>query len=653
MTWLSSRLTRRGVAGAFSLCLSAAASAAGPNDAIAAAQAAYLRGDYAAAASAYEAIAAQASANFAPDYWLLAAEAAIRARQPAHAGALLDRLDLNGLDTHQQSRVQLLRAQIMLSRGDRGAAAQALAQLPADETQSAAALYVQAQLRFAQGDAYGATRLLEQRETLLVPAEIERNRDAIWSGLQNAPLNALKTPAAANDDAIARGWLQLALLARSAAPLAAYEDWRTHFPGHPASERLANLLITPAPAAAVASDATPAQADTSASAAPQAQHPTPLLPPGAAAAVPPAVPAAIPAAATGIAANTGYSVPSVALGQGETVLLLPLSGGLSVAGTVVRDAYTASQAAHVEDTNGTPTGAAEAYRRAQGDGASLAVGPLRKEDVTAVLSSAGGSLPLPLLALNYVDGLPPAGLYQFGLAPEDEAVAAAKDAAAHGLRRAIALVPDGDRGDRVLAAFTTQLGATQGSVVASARYSPGTLDFSGPIKTLLKIDASQARARAVQNTAGLRLETNLRRRDDVDLIFLAANAAQARLIAAQFRYFRAENLPIYGTASFYDGSVDADLEGLRFCDIPALTTAPLVAGQTVDRVRLAALGSDAALLAQALREGHLGAGTRLSGATGVLEVDAAGIIHRQLGCAQFSGGAVQPIAAPPSSALAP
>ncbi|WP_404854442.1 penicillin-binding protein activator, partial [Escherichia coli] len=45
-------------------------------------------------------------------------------------------------------------------------------------------------------------------------------------------------------------------------------------------------------------------------------------------------------------------------------------------------------------------------------------------------------------------------MFQFGLAAEDEARAVASRAWGDGMRRAVALVPRGEWGDRVLAAFS-------------------------------------------------------------------------------------------------------------------------------------------------------------------------------------------------------
>ena len=65
------------------------------------------------------------------------------------------------------------------------------------------------------------------------------------------------------------------------------------------------------------------------------------------------------------------------------------------------------------------------YREAQADGVDWVIGPLERDQVTRLANL--GEIPLPTLALNYTDQMTQADqtLFQFGLAPEDEARSAA------------------------------------------------------------------------------------------------------------------------------------------------------------------------------------------------------------------------------------
>src|SRR5690606_17923298 len=108
----------------------------------------------------------------------------------------------------------------------------------------------------------------------------------------------------------------------------------------------------------------------------------------------------------------------------------------------------------VYDVGEDPSRALSAYQEALAAGSEFVVGPLTKESLLMLASL--GDLPAPVLALNTLPGdeQPRPGLYQFALAPEDEAIAAADYAIAQGFSRALVMTPDGDWGERVAAAFS-------------------------------------------------------------------------------------------------------------------------------------------------------------------------------------------------------
>ncbi|MGH8461859.1 MAG: penicillin-binding protein activator [Stenotrophobium sp.] len=354
------------------------------------------------------------------------------------------------------------------------------------------------------------------------------------------------------------------------------------------------------------------------------------------------------------------AAPSAAAPQpvttaGAVALLLPLSGPLASVAAAIRDGFmTAYLRSHsqtpvrVYDAGSTPDAAGAAYQHALRDGARMIVGPLRKDAVAAI--AAQPQLLVPVLALNNLDSSAPAPahFYQYGLAPEDEARAAAERAVADGARRAVALVPQSDWGDRVLRAFTQQLTQLGGSVLKSARYSSGQTDFSKPIQEIFNLEASKARHRALTSVLGMRTEFEPRRRDDVDFVFLAARPGDARQILPQLRFFRASGLPIYATSLIYDGTADNDVNGVIFCDMPwILQTDGDYAAQRVDTAelssakaqpRLFAFGMDAWSLISRIQSGAGSAGMVYPSATGGLLIGANGVVTRKLNCARIAGG---------------
>ena len=91
----------------------------------------------------------------------------------------------------------------------------------------------------------------------------------------------------------------------------------------------------------------------------------------------------------------------------------------------------------------------------------------------------------------------PAQLFQFGLAAEDEAREVARRAWNDGMRRAVALVPRGDWGDRVLDAFR-QSWQAQGGILIGAEHVDQPVELARQIADLFQLRESEARARRLQ-----------------------------------------------------------------------------------------------------------------------------------------------------------
>lgn len=370
--------------------------------------------------------------------------------------------------------------------------------------------------------------------------------------------------------------------------------------------------------------------------------PLPPAPVNAPVALPTAAPASTPERPT----PENFAVPH----SGPIAVLLPLTGALAAPAGALRDGiigayFDQPYAQGVQVYDSGADGLLEAYARARADDAALIIGPLTKDDASLL---AAQTPRIPVIALNYLDAAAPlpADFYQFGLAPEDEARAAADDAAARGLRNAVALVPEGDWGARVLDAFAERLQQWQGQVVAAARYRPGVSDQSKLVAQLMGGGAAQERHRDLLAVLGERVEFDAQRRGDIEFVFMPARAADARMLLPQLRFHGAVGLPHYATALVYDGQIDRELVTLRFCDMPlmiaAANTAPgqqraALQGlpQTAQALRLAALGADAYRLASARLEHRLQAGSVIDGLSGTLEWTGNSAIPRKLDCVQI------------------
>jgi len=345
-------------------------------------------------------------------------------------------------------------------------------------------------------------------------------------------------------------------------------------------------------------------------------------------------------------------------------LLLPLNGNLADAATAIRDgvlaAYydtpdtTQQPRLQIIDSGDTAESALAAYQQAVLDGAQFVIGPLRKEAVQALAMQP--QLAVPVLALNQLEEQAQSNpsLYQFGLAPEDEAREVARLAWHEGYTRTIALLPESEWGERVYAAFAAEWQILGGEILDVQRYDNSKTDHGKIISGSLHLDGSKARHQQLTRQLGMNLEFEPRRREDVDFFFLIASPNQARLIRPQLSFYRATSLPVYATSRVYSGqpnaTQDADMNGIIFCDMPwtldrdsnwqhlqeSINNSWPTAANRYSR--LYALGIDAYRLIPYLGNVNAGMFGAYRGVTGNLTLASQGLVSRSLRCAEFSYG---------------
>ncbi|MFT4608879.1 MAG: outer membrane PBP1 activator LpoA protein [Gammaproteobacteria bacterium] len=300
------------------------------------------------------------------------------------------------------------------------------------------------------------------------------------------------------------------------------------------------------------------------------------------------------------------------------------------------------------------------YRQAIENGADFVVGPINKELIELLQSR--DSLPVPTLALNYGDESKPSdlNLYQFGLSPEDEAEQIADYALAQGRRHAIILVPDTAWGQRLHQAFKSRFESLGGYVVDSETYPSRRTDYSLSIKKLLNLTTSNLRRTMIQQVIGQSVKFNPRRRQDVDMIFIAANSRQARLIKPQLKFHHAQDLPVYATSHISSSNANADddrdLNDILFVDIPwMLDNKNNQDHQNISKLwpdsskrfsRLFAFGIDAYRLIPSLRRLMINPQGSMLQHTGALSVDSNGRVKRSLLMATYENGKAKLLKAP-------
>ena len=452
---------------------------------------------------------------------------------------------------------------------------------------------------------------MQIRDFLKTPEEIEANNDFIWDALNRISEPAMIRALAEQQTDEMRGWLELSLIVRRSNMLPAkmepwIDQWYQRYGEHPAAANYALSLLEES--------------------------------------------------------RRVYIEPK------HIALMLPFSGRLEMVSEAIQNGFLYAyyqdpgQLAELEIINASsdPAEFNLQYEQAIQNGADFIVGPLDKDLVD--LLQQRETLDVPTLTLNYGNDQDEArlNLYQFGLRPEDEAVQIADFALAQGRHHALVLVPDTDWGYRLQRAFSKRFEALGGHVVGSDIYPARKSDYSAPITNLLNLTTSNHRRTILQQTIKEQVKFEARRRQDVDMIFIAANSRQARLIKPQLKFHHAQDLPVYATShiSTSDGKPtdDRDLDEILFVDIPWMldnrnnADYRQISNYWPDESqrfsRLFALGIDAYRMIPSLRRLMINPEEKLQFHTGLLSVDKTGRVKRSLLMATYEDGKAQLLETP-------
>lgn len=568
------------------------------------------------AAHMYEALADQNSGADKNEYLFRATRAYLAARHPDEAARTLGQLE-QPLSPQQTAEKPMLEVELALARGQGQQAWQRISTLPEPRTPPEALHYwrLRQQAAFAAGRPNdGVIAQLSLERWLPSVQELRQSRVNLLASLREASEHNIRIDSRSAPDATLRGWLELGPIAAAAArsPSASVADidaWRSRYPNHPANDIVRSELLT----------------------------------------------------------QQGTQAPIMAggTGGGRIALLLPISGRTAAAATTVRDGFMTAyyqtpeaQRTPINVYDTSDTGIADAVARATQDGADIMVGPLTRDEVVAAASLVIRRP--PILALNFLPPSQPApnGFFQYALSPEDEARLAARRILADGHKNGIAIVPSGDWGTRVLAAFKQELEAGGGSLFSATALDSAMTDFSDAITTVLRISESSARHRRLESILGTKLQFEPRRRGDLEFIFAPAQANVERLLRPQLRFHFAGNVPTYATSDAFepDPHNNQDLEGLMFPDMPWMLGSDLADavrsalqaaypnGGGPRRNRLFAFGFDAYRVAAAQHGGATN--IQVDGLTGRLSLDPDRRIHRELNWAQIHNGEIRILPAP-------
>ncbi|HMH27768.1 MAG TPA: penicillin-binding protein activator [Steroidobacteraceae bacterium] len=554
-------------------------------------------GKHAEAAQLYSDLSVQLPAE-SDNYQLLSAEQWVAAGNVAAAKQALAQVSPEARTKLATPRA-LVAAEIAYAENDPARAIRELDQIPVPTSPEQAQNYywIRGRSAFLTGHPVEGVRALVERERHISdPAALRANRDELMSRVRTAAERGAPMKAPPKTDPVVLGWLELGPVAveverNPARAASALDAWKRQFPAHPANT---SVLST---------------------------------------------------AQTQIAVATEY--------PNQIALLLPLSGRAEAFGVAVRDGFiaaylqqSAASRPQLKIYDVAAESVASAYNRAIADGAGFVVGPLFKDEVAAVAPVTGGRT--PVLALNFLGETvpPPKNFYQFALLPEDEARMVARHMVADGRLNGVAIVPSGEWGTRVAAAFAEELKSLGGTVLDSGRYDPSQVDFSDVIKSVMQLKATRVEK-------GEKPEPPTHRSDAAFIFVAASTAGTARLILPQLKYNYSGDVPVYSTSDSFDPDANAnsDIDGMLFPDMPWMISNDPVTTQIRDSVRAAwpartarrdrlyAFGFDAYRLVPGLRTNTPAASSNIAGVTGKLHLDQQNKIRRDLDWAQIRSGA--------------
>ncbi|RKZ48887.1 MAG: hypothetical protein DRQ58_03425 [Gammaproteobacteria bacterium] len=573
----------------------------------------YQAGDYYAAAEEYLALAKSDPANEFK-YQLAAADAMIKNEEIDRAQQLIDFLPPEKLSNVQGVLVTIYKAQILLARDDPQAAYALLdISLPSEASRTVLAKFHETRATILQQEKeyFSAARERFLLNSYLDDAqEISENYQNLWQNLSRLSAAELDTYRA-GDTGIPGSWLELAIINKTMLQNtvnleASLATWQQRYPDHPALVDIIPQIIE--------------------SSIQLAEQPS------------------------------------------QVALLLPFTERYNDASIAIREGFMAAwydsrdEKPIIRIYNTDTDNVVARYAQAITEGADFVVGPLEKPAISKLIEQS--DITVTTLVLNQYDGeydianisspSPLPAVIQFGLSPEDEARQVAERAWFDGRARAISITTGDERSRRINDAFASHWQQLGGTLLEHVSIGHDVKELSGPVKGALNIDQSEQRSKTLRSRLQRSLKTETRRRQDVDLIFMAVPPAIARQLVPQLRYYGTQNISLYSISNIYTGNIntreDSDINGVLFVDMPWMIDpeneySPL--NRMIERYRkpaqaaykrLYAFGIDAYRLIPKLAELSLQPTQQYEGKTGYIKIDEQGRVQRRLIWAQFLDG---------------
>ncbi|PSJ46687.1 LppC family lipoprotein [Zobellella endophytica] len=547
-------------------------------------------------ADQYQSLAEQASDADAFNWRVLAVRAYLQQGDTRTPAPLLDALRRDAASPQQQQAVAILDAASTLAANQTEGVQQQLAAVDrAILPRPALAYYLSlsAELLERRQQPIEATLALIERHALLGGKEQESNREHIHKLLAAQSSLALRRAQNAGNSDEANAWFSLMAILNNQRLQPGQQQWQLQSWSH----------INPS-------------------------HPGQVyLPP-----------------LTGLVGSEAYQPAHIAV-------LLPLSGRLAEQADAIRNGILSAhqgQSSRLSffDTNGRDMNSL--YQQVQQAGADFIVGPLLKEEVSALIEL--GPV-IPVLALNtppYQPGM--AHFYYFSLSPEAEAAEAARHMWSMGHRQPLVFAPGTDLGRRIATEFNDSWQQQSGKPAILA-YFAGQSSIESDVRRALASTSSPPPAAAgVIQPLGEGGWTGAP--EPIDSVFMVTNATETRYILPYFDFVRdsrAARLPTYVTSRSHVPTGEApmsELNGLQLADMPWIFDGAPQLREQVEELwpnagltwqRLFSFGYDALTVIPQLAELRGGAGT-VPALTGELSVSGQGVLQRRLQWMEYRDG---------------
>lgn len=473
---------------------------------------------------------AQNDATQRAEQLLAAVNQLLDENRASEAAEIFDLIFPLTLNTQNQVSYFLTQARIEQSRQKHSEALRLL-EAPSQNTQlTAEQRYQLVQLKIRSLEKLNsrvqlAVELIRLQSLTAEESELIKVGHRIWAVLRQIPFDHLTLALSEVEDSIARGWIVLALAVNVVSydpnqMIAAVDKWLAEFPNHPAGTILS----------------------------------------------------------TGILPDLETQLSSLR----RIAVLLPLTSENSTAAHAFLDGFNAQYDAdsnpfkpevEVYDIGSEPSLASLYYKQAITAGAQFIIGPLGTSTTQELAASTDLSVPTLLIGNTDHTALPQ-HVYQFALTPEQDGVQVAQRAMQDGHVTAIVIYPPDRRAERVVSAFEAQWTNQGGTVLAKQMYALNQPEYSSLLEKLLNVNESENRYYNVRALLGQSFQYTVRRRNDIDFIFLVADPVHGRILKPHIDFLKAHKVPVYSTSQIFTGTPDAindrDISNVAFADVPWL-----------------------------------------------------------------------------------